>query len=360
MDPRESIWRLLLALVILVVLHIAAMHLLENMAFGDALWLTLTTITTVGYGDLSAQTGLGRTITVILLYFGGVFILARVVSDYFDFRVKRRELMLRGLWRWHVNDHIVIINTPNNNAAQYLERLCREFRQTDRFARTPIQVLTTDFPSGLPAVFNELGVIHYTGNANDEQDLDAVNVSEAAHVVLLSRDSTDKSSDIHTFDTLHRLGERTLRGTILAECVDDRERERLTDAGANAVVRPIRAYPGMIVRTLVAPGAEFLFEDFFTSTGNKYTRYDVIVEREHLWSDIVCAFMQKNLGTAIGFIPADIDDDHAVVSNPSPTQQVRPRAIFMLACADRMPSKDQVQKTLRALHEGKGISCQTP
>ncbi len=37
--------------------------------------------------------------------------------------------------------------------------------------------------------------------------------------------------------------------------MDDRNRDRLKRAGANAVVRPLRGYPDMIVRAIVAPGS---------------------------------------------------------------------------------------------------------
>ena len=56
----------------IVCLHVVAMNQLEGLALHDALWLTLTTATTVGYGDLSPSTLWGRLATVILIYGGGI------------------------------------------------------------------------------------------------------------------------------------------------------------------------------------------------------------------------------------------------------------------------------------------------
>ena len=46
--------RISLTLVFLICCHIVAMLVLESMTLWEAIWLTLTTITTVGYGDIAA------------------------------------------------------------------------------------------------------------------------------------------------------------------------------------------------------------------------------------------------------------------------------------------------------------------
>lgn len=66
--------------------YIAALAVLEAerkfgeiTSFGDALWWSLVTITTVGYGDYTPVTGVGRTIAVGLM-FGGIVLLGIVVG----------------------------------------------------------------------------------------------------------------------------------------------------------------------------------------------------------------------------------------------------------------------------------------
>ena len=58
---------------LIFILHVIAMMTFEGMKASDALWLTFTTATTVGYGDISATTLQGRSATVVLLYLGGIF-----------------------------------------------------------------------------------------------------------------------------------------------------------------------------------------------------------------------------------------------------------------------------------------------
>ena len=55
-------------------LHALAMVYFEGVLWGDAIWLTLTTVTTVGYGDFSALTPIGRSATAVLIYGFGIAI----------------------------------------------------------------------------------------------------------------------------------------------------------------------------------------------------------------------------------------------------------------------------------------------
>ena len=48
--------------------------LLEEMSFGDAIWWSFVTFTTVGYGDILLTTKVGRLVAIILMIFGIGFI----------------------------------------------------------------------------------------------------------------------------------------------------------------------------------------------------------------------------------------------------------------------------------------------
>ncbi len=330
----------------MVMLHIIAMMYFEGLSLSDSLWITLTTVTTVGYGDLSAQTGLGRSATVILLYFGGIFILAKIAGDYFDFRLARRQKMLNGQWRWNMKDHIVIINTPTHNAEQYFERLISQFRAVTDYSEIPIQLLTPAYPDGLHPSLQKLGVIHYSGNANNEDNLSAVNIIDASQVIILSPDETDIMSDSYTFDILHRLKEMEIKGNLLVECVDDKNRNRFLEAGANSVIRPIRAYPELIVRAIVAPGCEKVLENLFTHGGNHTRRYDVTIDNV-LWSKIVCALINNEIGTALAYL----DQNGDVITDPSPLSEIQASGLILLIREQHIPSNEEVIVAVRNCEE---------
>ena len=93
---QVSLRRASVYLAAIFVTHVIAMVGFEGMAVHDAVWLTLTTVTTVGYGDLFAATPLGRASTVVLLYVGGIFVLAKAAGDYFEYRSDVHGRKIKG------------------------------------------------------------------------------------------------------------------------------------------------------------------------------------------------------------------------------------------------------------------------
>lgn len=71
----------------LITILIAAFSLsvLENLSFRDALWWSFVTATTVGYGDISPTTTLGRFIAMILMLvgIGTIGLLTGTIATYF-------------------------------------------------------------------------------------------------------------------------------------------------------------------------------------------------------------------------------------------------------------------------------------
>lgn len=65
---------LLIVTTIIIVLGAVIIALLENMTFGDAIWWSFVTFTTVGYGDVLLTTTLGRFVAIILMILGIGFI----------------------------------------------------------------------------------------------------------------------------------------------------------------------------------------------------------------------------------------------------------------------------------------------
>ncbi|NJO38854.1 MAG: two pore domain potassium channel family protein, partial [Rhizobiales bacterium] len=277
-DIRRTLIRAGLYLLFMFALHSWIMVEVEGLRVDEAIWLTLTTVVTVGYGDHAAKTLIGRIATVLLLYVGSIFMLFHVAADYFQYRSERKLAMLRGRWKWQMNNHVLLLNSPSINRDRYILGLVEELHRTERWAHAPVLMLTRDFDNGLPEEFQTAGVVHYYGDANIPEDLDAVDAAEAAVIVVLAENAGDKRSDEITFNILHRLRERQVKGRIIAECVRRANRARLKAAGADCVMRPIRFYPEIVVRAIDSPGTEQILENLFTSEGDDCRSFDVAVD----------------------------------------------------------------------------------
>ena len=102
----------LVTLIGLLIVGVSGYHLLEGMNFIDALYMTITTITTVGFGEVQPLSPVGRLFTIGLII-GGVSIAAYALGSAAQFVVsgdwqtylqeRRRRRMLEQL-----NNHIIV------------------------------------------------------------------------------------------------------------------------------------------------------------------------------------------------------------------------------------------------------------
>jgi len=68
-----------------VIIGALGFSLIENKSFSDGLWWSFVTVTTVGYGDMSPTTGVGRVLAAILMLIGIGFIgmLTGTIATFF-------------------------------------------------------------------------------------------------------------------------------------------------------------------------------------------------------------------------------------------------------------------------------------
>lgn len=334
--------RSLLFLLVVFALHVLAMMVFERMTPGDAVWLTLTTATTVGYGDLAATTPLGRTATVVLLFIGGIFILGNFAGEYFDMRRARRQRMIKGLWEWNVERHILIINTPSQGGTEYFQRLIGQLRRHDDYRDCPIVLLTRQYPDGLPQALRDLGVVHHTGSSDSYTSLGQVHPEAARAIVVISKEEYDVTSDALTFDILHRLRDTGIGSIpVIAECIADENRPRFRAAGATQVIRPSRAYPEILVRALVAPGSETVLENLFDYEGDHTRRYDLSLEGV-VWGDLAAALIREGCGTPLAYI----DLDGQAICNPAPDRIVEGQGIILLVRSEAIPEEQSLRQVV--------------
>lgn len=327
-------------------LHTIAMVTFEGLSLGDAAWLTVTTITTVGYGDFSAASAAGRAATTLLLYVAGITLMAQLASDYIDHRLKRKEDMIQGRWRWQMKDHVLIIHSPLRNPVVYFHRLVDQLRETSQFRDQPVQILTDAFPEGLPASLREKGVVHHHGESSDMDALRAVTPADARAIIILARDEDARVSDSITLDVLMLLtslyGDR--KPHTVVECVATENRERARNLGADSTLRPVRAYPEMLVRSLVARGSEKVLENLFTHEDDHPVRYQVSL-RNARWADVACSLMNAGMGTLMAYIT----EEEEVVTHPAHDHRFDAHALIVMVREEFIPSETQIQAQLAGL-----------
>lgn len=338
---RSRIKRLFLILGGLITLQTLIIWSVEDLTLFESAWMTTTTLATVGYGDFAPATTIGRLSTMVLIFVASITIMTLIISDFIEYRFYRRERILTGRWIYNMKDHIIIINTPRHAGEQYFMRIAPQLRAVPGYETTPIQILTREYPNGLPKELSDLGLVHYHGYGSDPAALKAVHAGDARHIILLAADESDPVSDSLTFDIAHRLSEVNLSSRTTLECVLDENRSRFKPLGIRTVIRPVRTYPEIMVRAVVAPGSEVVLEDMFNYEKDHPHRYDIELDDLN-WADIVSALIRHGIGTALAYV----DLDGEIACHPPITEEIHGKGLIVLVKSQDTPTVEVVTEAL--------------
>jgi voltage-gated potassium channel Kch len=73
----RALWVIILVTLVFVIVGAIAMRLAEPEVFtniGDALWFSVVTVSTVGYGDIVPESTIGRFVASVIMIFGLAFV----------------------------------------------------------------------------------------------------------------------------------------------------------------------------------------------------------------------------------------------------------------------------------------------
>ncbi|MCF7794179.1 MAG: NAD-binding protein [Candidatus Cloacimonetes bacterium] len=187
--------------------------------FFDAIWWSLVTITTVGYGDKVPVTFWGRIIGIIFIFLGFTIFstfTAFIASNFIDKKIKERK----GLNKIKDRNHILICGW-NRSAIRILEFMNKQESNTvfnvvlvNELDDTKIHSLQNQYPE------LNIGFIH--GDFTNQETLMQANAKNAVHIILLFDESKEGStpSDERTIIAAHNLAFLKMKGKISIQLHD--------------------------------------------------------------------------------------------------------------------------------------------
>ncbi|MFC0270580.1 ion channel [Metabacillus herbersteinensis] len=150
-------WTLVFATTTLILISSFAIHLLEPETFitpFEGLWWTMTTVATVGYGDVSPTTVRGK-IFAMILYVVGIGLMTVFIGKVIDSFSLRKRLKEEGKLVVQTKNHIVLINW-SKKAEITLQELLHSFNDIhiviidETLKKVPLMHERVDFVSGDP------------------------------------------------------------------------------------------------------------------------------------------------------------------------------------------------------------------
>ncbi|MBI5305117.1 MAG: potassium channel protein [Chloroflexi bacterium] len=250
--PRSSIthrfWLALVASVLVLVVGTTGFVVLEAMDPLSALYMTVITISTVGFGELHPLSPAGRVFTMGLIASAATitFYTASIITN----------LIVSGEWRErleHQRERRMLEQLKNHTIVCGYGRVGRHVVHTLLAEKMPFVVI--DPSAEIIAHVRELGHVALHGNAADETILKQAGIERArALVVAVNSDAEN------VFIVLTARGIRTDL-EIIARANYEASESKLLRAGANHVISPYRIAGRRMVTTLVRPAvADFLDE----------------------------------------------------------------------------------------------------
>lgn len=252
MKPR--LFPTFVLLVVVVAAGTLGYVVIEEWSLSDALYMTITTVATVGYREVHPLSEAGRAFTMVLIVVG-------VSTALYAFSVFA-AMILEGGWpkyieRWryvrminHLSDHYVICGYGRIGSI-----VAGEFTRQ----KTPFVVVDRDAAKVDDA--NQVGHLAVEGDASREEVLKHVGIDRARGLVAAVGTDAENVFAVLTA--------RVLKNDlfIIARAEGEHSISRLKKAGANRVISPYRIGAVQIAQTALRP-AVVDFVEIATSSDN--------------------------------------------------------------------------------------------
>lgn len=223
-----------------------------DLVWADALWWSMVTMTTVGYGDLFPTTTGGRYLIGIPTMLFGISILGYLLSTLATYLIEERSKELKGMSEFVLHDHILLIHYPG---VARVKAVLAELRNDPKTEGAPVVLIDADLEE-LPESLVTAGLRFVRGDASKESTLERASFREARFAIVLSKDPNDPSTDNANLAAALTL-EHLHRGIFtVAECIDPERVELLYKAGCDAVVCLTALATNLVVHELLDPGVQ--------------------------------------------------------------------------------------------------------
>lgn len=236
-----------MGIVLILILGTTGYRLIEGWSFLDCLYMTVITLTTVGFGEIHPLTPSGRVFTLVLIFLGmGVVAYAFLSATRF---VVEGEILALITRRRHmkaverIRNHFVVCGFGRMGSfiAEQLHERGIPFVVVENKPETQEKII-------------QLGHLLVPGDATDEEILKASGVQDARGLVAVL------DSDAENLYTVLTTRELNPDLEIVARASDDAAQKKLMRAGATRVFSPYRIGGMRMVMGMLKPAVTSFLE----------------------------------------------------------------------------------------------------
>lgn len=282
----------------------------------DFFYYLIVTASTVGYGDLSPQTSLGKWIVALFIIPVGLSIFAVAVGRIATITLEYWRSGLKGKRNVKVTDHILILGWNEQRTIHLIEMLLHE----EKNKRPIVLCVRADIENPMPKSIDFVRATSFT----DQNAMFRAGIERANCIII------DNQEDDVTFAAALFCASINPKAHILAYFQDEILSQLLKTHCPNAECVPSVSIE-MIAKSAVDPGSSELHHELL-NTKKGMTQYAVIYPAEQTTiGQLFLHLKQTHDATLIG-----IRKNNQILLNPALSQEVQPNDLLFYIADERI------------------------
>jgi len=227
-------------IVFIIILGVTGYMMIEGWNLLDALYMTVETLTTVGYNEVHEMTRMGRIFTILLICIGVAFFLY-VAGAVVQFMVEGRIRTILGRRRLDKK----IDRLKNHHIICGYGRIGRIL--CNMLTRKPIDLVVIEKDEELIPIMDKDKVLYLSGDATDEVDLLKAGIQRAKGLIAVLATDT---ANVFLVLTARQLNPDLF---IIARASQKESKSKLKAAGANRVESPYDMGAASMAQRIIRP-----------------------------------------------------------------------------------------------------------
>jgi voltage-gated potassium channel len=274
MDTSKHLVIALTLSAIIVVTGTMGYMVIEGWDFLDALYMTVITISTVGFMEVQPMGDMGHLFTIVLVFVGVGFTLY-VAAAVVQFMVEGRIRIIMGRRRVdrkisHLNDHYIVCGYGRIGRV-----LCKKIR------RKPVEVVVLEQDRDLIPQMEEDRVLYICGDASDEEILLKAGIANACGLVSVLATDTD---NVFLVLTARQLAPDL---NIMVRASRESAKKKLMAAGATSVESPYEMGARRMAQKILRPTVTSFLDLAFTHSRKEIQMEEIQVNHGSELADVM-------------------------------------------------------------------------
>jgi voltage-gated potassium channel len=305
----RNVTLLLLLLLCLVAFGTAGYMTIEQFPLIDAVYMTVITLSTVGFGEIHPLSPSGRVFTITLILVGAGFVayhlayFSQLLLDGNLMEIYRRRRLSKTIQR--LDQHYILCGF--GQMGQIIQ---------EELSRSNIPLVVIEKDPTLAQRIQEKGLPFLLGDATEEDNLVNAGAARARGVISVVARDTDNVFIVLTSRDLNK------ELQILARASTPGSEKRLLKAGADRVVSPYASGATRIVQNILRPTVTDFLELALSGEGMELSMEEISIpkEAELVGKDLMGSGIRSGYNLIIVAIKRGTGE---MIYNPSPSELLR-------------------------------------